>query len=138
MTVTDKSDQRKIKIADVLVGDVWICSGQSNMEMGVGACNIPEEIASANFPRIRLLTVPKKVAYTPEPLLKCAWQPCSPKTLMEGSFGGFSAAGYFFGRELYQELDVPIGLISSSWGGTVIASCLEPMYLLPMPGPTNS
>lgn len=111
--------RKRVRISDVLVGDVWICSGQSNMEMGIEACNVSDEIAAADFPRIRLLTVPKKIAYTPELTLQCAWLPCSPTTVTQGGWGGFSAAGYFFGRELHRDLDIPIGLIHTSWGGTV-------------------
>ena len=106
----------RVLISDVLVGDVWICSGQSNMEMGIEACQVPDEIAAASFPQIRLLMVPKKIAYTPDSTLQCAWLPCSPATIIQGGWGGFSAAGYFFGRELHRELDIPIGLIARLLG----------------------
>jgi sialate O-acetylesterase len=105
-------------VNDVLVGDVWICAGQSNMEMGVGLCNAPGEIAAANYPSIRLLTVPRRVSYRPVQTLQAPWLPCNPTNLMQGVWGGFSAAGYFFGRDLHQELKIPIGLIHTSWGGT--------------------
>jgi sialate O-acetylesterase len=107
-----------VTVDDVLVGDVWICSGQSNMEMGVGICNVPDEIATANYPNIRLLTVPRRVSYRPVQTLEAPWLPCNPTNLMQGVWGGFSAAGYFFGRGIHQELKIPIGLIHTSWGGT--------------------
>lgn len=110
---------RKSEIKNILIGDVWICSGQSNMEMGMGMCKVSNEISRADFPLIRLLMVPHKIAFKPESTLDSAWQPCSPTTLLQGGWGGFSAAGYFFGRELHRELNVPIGLIQTAWGGTV-------------------
>jgi sialate O-acetylesterase len=106
-------------VQDVLVGDVWICSGQSNMEMGIGACEATNDIASADFPQIRLLTMPRLVAMEPVSTASCRWLPCSPVNVTQGLWGGFSAAGFFFGRELYRELKIPIGLIHTSWGGTV-------------------
>jgi sialate O-acetylesterase len=100
---------------DVLIGDVWICSGQSNMEWPVEqADDAKGEIARADHPKIRLYTVPKKISYVPESQVKGSWEVCSPQTV-----GDFSAVGYFFGRDLNRELDVPIGLIDSSWGGTI-------------------
>jgi sialate O-acetylesterase len=129
-----QSTDRKLKseISDILVGDVWLCTGQSNMEMGIGACNVPDEIAAANFPLIRLLNVPKKIAFTPESTLECAWQPCSPATLIKGPWGGFSAAGCFFGRELHRDLNIPIGLIETCWGGTVCEAWTSGEALAPL------
>lgn len=109
----------KAIIDDVLVGDVWLCSGQSNMEMGIMLCNEDDEIARADHPHIRLLTVPHKTAFSPRETFSADWKPCSPEALRDGTWGGFSAAAYFFGKKLHQELGVPIGLIHSSWGGTV-------------------
>lgn len=104
-----------IVVQDVLVGDVWVCSGQSNMEWGLwGVNNSPQEIAAADHPQLRLFTVPKRVATRPEELVSSQWQVCSPQTV-----AGFSAVGYFFGRDLQKALEVPIGLIHTSWGGTV-------------------
>jgi sialate O-acetylesterase len=101
-------------IADLLVGEVWICSGQSNMQWNVKSSNDAEsEIAGADKPRIRLLQVPRVVKSEPVDDIQAAWQPCSAQTV-----GGFSAVGYFFGREVQEKLDVPVGLIDSSWGGT--------------------
>jgi sialate O-acetylesterase len=132
LTVQSGIPDLKSEISDVLVGDVWICSGQSNMEMGIGVCKVPNEIAKADFPRIRLLTVPHKIAYSPEPALQCAWLPCSPTTVMQGGWGGFSAAGYFFGRELHRGLDIPIGLIETCWGGTVCEAWTSREALAPL------
>ncbi|HSG67108.1 MAG TPA: sialate O-acetylesterase [Bacteroidales bacterium] len=119
LEVQSADSKQKVKISDILVGDVWLCTGQSNMEMGVGVCNVSDKIAVANFPLIRLMMVPKNIAYTPESTLRCNWLPCSPANLIKGGWGGFSAAGYFFGLELHRTLDVPVGLIETCWGGTV-------------------
>jgi len=112
---------QKIILQDVLVGDVWICSGQSNMEMGIGAAqNAQEEIKNANYPQLRLFTVQKKVGYEPKRLLPGSkWDVCTPETVAAGGWAGFSATGYFFGRELLRDQQVPIGLIHTSWSGTV-------------------
>ncbi|MEX2381241.1 MAG: sialate O-acetylesterase [Opitutales bacterium] len=100
---------------DVLVGDVWIGSGQSNMQWSVSQSDNPdEEIANAEHPMIRLFTVPRGVAYEPAALVSAQWEICSPETI-----AGFSAVAYYFSRELHHELEVPIGLIHSSWGGTI-------------------
>lgn len=105
-----------VQLRDVFAGEVWLCSGQSNMQMTVsGVINKEVEIASADHPKIRMLTVDRKTAKEPQHDCGGKWQVCSPKTV-----AGFSAAGYFFGRELHKQLDVPVGLIDSSWGGTPI------------------
>ena len=117
-TLDVKSDSGQTSIRDVLVGDVWICSGQSNMEMGIGVCDEAEEIAKADFPHIRLLTVPRRIAFSPAPTLDAPWLPCRPDNLGKGVWGGFSAVAYFFGKELHRELGIPIGLIHASWGGS--------------------
>jgi sialate O-acetylesterase len=112
---------------DVMIGEVWLCSGQSNMEMGIGAArDAQKEIAAADHPGIRLLMVPNR--WTPEPQsdMGGAWKVCSPKTVVEDGWGGFSAAGYYFGRELHQKLGVTIGLIDATWGGTRIESWTPP------------
>jgi len=103
-----------ITLDDVLIGEVWVCSGQSNMQWPVSSANDPAlEIAAANYPRIRLITVPQVGTQEPQEDFEGAWQECSPETV-----GSFSAVGYFFGRQLHQTLDVPIGLIDNSWGGS--------------------
>ena len=105
-----------INFNNVMIGEVWICSGQSNMEWPLAkAKNAEKEIAAANYPDIRLFTVPKHVAQIPEEdIEKGEWVECTPETALN-----FSAVGYFFGRDLAEKLDVPIGLIHTSWGGTV-------------------
>ncbi|GIV19155.1 MAG: 9-O-acetylesterase [Armatimonadota bacterium] len=104
-----------IVLQDVLVGEVWVCSGQSNMEWPVALSNNAEqEIAQANHPQIRLFMVPKAVADRPlKDLSGGAWQPCTPETVRN-----FSAVGYFFARELQKTLKVPVGMIQTAWGGT--------------------
>jgi sialate O-acetylesterase len=132
ITVTSSEKNQTISIQDVLVGDVWLCSGQSNMEMGIGACNATNDIAQASFAQIRLLTVPRLIATSPMQTLQCRWLPCSPDTVMQGLWGGFSATGFFFGRELNRQLNIPIGLIHSSWGGTVAEAWTSPEGLQPL------
>jgi sialate O-acetylesterase len=112
-----------IEFENVLVGEVWVCSGQSNMQWRVDQSNNPEEeIAAANYPNIRLFTVPRAVSQFPkDDISEGEWVECSPETV-----AGFSAVGYYFGRDLFQELDVPIGLIHSSWGGTVAETWISP------------
>ena len=109
-----------ITINDVLVGEVWICSGQSNMEMPIEGWgqinNYQEEISNANYPMIRHFKVPNQVSSIPlTDVSGGSWQICSPATA-----GDFSAVAYFFGRELYNKLKVPIGLLNTSWGGTIV------------------
>jgi sialate O-acetylesterase len=127
------SSGRAARVKDILVGDVWLCSGQSNMEMGIGACDVPNDIAAADHPGIRLLTVPKLVAREPVETPQCAWTRCTPGTVSQGGWGGFSAVGYYFGRELHKELGVPIGLIHSSWGGTIAEAWTSYEGLRPLP-----
>ncbi len=112
------SGSSKVTVSDVLVGEVWLCSGQSNMAMTVNrAKDYEKEQQQADLPLIRHF---KTAAHaTPEVQSDCtgAWSVCSPD-----SVGGFTATGYFFGRKLHEELGVPIGLINSSWGGTDVAA----------------
>ncbi len=106
--------QKTITYNNVMVGDVWICSGQSNMQWPViKSNNAAEEIAAADHPNIRLFTVPRVVSDKPEYDVHGTWQVCSPSTVPN-----FSAVGYFFGRGLHKELGVAQGLINTSWGGT--------------------
>ncbi len=135
--MTVRTKKTEVRVEDVLVGDVWLCSGQSNMEMGIVNCNAPDEIAQANYPNIRLLTVPKRVAFSPVDCIQCSWLPCSSATIKQGVWGGFSAAGYFFGRDLHRELNIPIGLIHSSWGGTVAEAWTSYEGLLPLTDMSN-
>lgn len=112
-----------VELQNVMIGEVWICSGQSNMQFHVEqGNNAAEEIATANYPDIRLFTVPRAIAQFPQnDMNDGSWEECSPKTVAQ-----FSAVGYFFGRELHNELNVPVGLIHSSWGGTVAETWISP------------
>lgn len=112
-TLTVKG-KNTLTLQNVLIGEVWVCSGQSNMEWTVQNTNNAEaEIKAANYDKIRLFTVHREKSTTPKDDCSGKWQACSPQTISQ-----FSAVGYFFGRDLYQKLDIPIGLINSSWGGT--------------------
>ena len=116
LTLTVSSAAGAKTLSDILIGEVWLCSGQSNMEMVVASClNAPEEIATAKFPGIRQMKVAHLTSGVPLDDVPAAWQLCSPETV-----GGFTAAGYFMARELHRELGVPIGLLNLSWGGTLI------------------
>lgn len=107
--------KNEIKVSDVLVGEVWVASGQSNMEWTVAiSANPQQESAEANYPQIRMLNVAKAVAEQPASDIQGAWAVCSPQTAP-----GFSAVGYYFARHLHKELKVPVGIINSSWGGTI-------------------
>jgi len=110
-----------ITLSDVLIGEVWLCSGQSNMEMGLTLVEDgPREAASATDSRIRLFMVPNRPAGQPLRDTDGSWIASSPQSISQGGWGGFSAVAYFFGRELRRELDVPVGLIDATWGGTLI------------------
>ena len=111
LTITGE-DERVVK--DVLVGEVWVGSGQSNMEMQVvSAKDFEQEKAAANFPQIRMFDLKKAPSLTPREDCEGSWQVVTPDTV-----GHFSAVGYFFAREVHQKLKVPVGVIHTSWGGT--------------------
>jgi sialate O-acetylesterase len=139
LTLTVKGPQT-VTLKNVAAGDVWLCSGQSNMQMSIGSVNYPEaEIAGANHPNIRLYTVQDTVALEPRELVPVVpdgllgvWSACSPASVSETA-GGFSAVAYFFGRKLQKELGVPIGLIHSSWGGTIAEAWTSAAALQTMP-----
>jgi len=104
----------EIAVRDVLVGEVWVCSGQSNMQMSVAAAKDADvEILAARYPRLRLISVPRLGTQEPQSDFKGAWALCDPNTV-----GPFSAVGYYFGRTIHKALDIPVGLIHSSWGGS--------------------
>ena len=106
----------EVTFNNVMLGEVWLCSGQSNMEWtaNAGINDAEAEIAKANYPNIRFFTVPKLTATTPQINLPGSWQPCTPQSMKY-----FSAIGYFFAQHLQEDLKgVPIGIINSSWGGT--------------------
>lgn len=108
-----------VELTDVLVGDVWLCTGQSNMEMGITQVNGgPEAVAAASDPQLRLFMAPHQTALVPVNVNGGTWKVCSPETLVQDGWGGFSAVGYFFGRALRRETGVPIGLVQDCWGGT--------------------
>lgn len=111
-------DNSEIRLEDVMIGEVWLCSGQSNMAMTVnGVADAETELSTANFPSIRMFTVRSEHATSPQEECSGSWAVCQPN-----SVAAFSATAYFFGRRLHQELDIPIGLINSSVGGTSIES----------------
>ncbi len=111
-----KQGDATIERKDLYIGEVWLCSGQSNMAMKVAASkDAKEEIAAADWPQIRMFNVPRSPADKPQSNVKGSWHVCSPQTV-----GGFSATAYYFGRKLHKELGVPVGLINSSVGGTPI------------------
>jgi sialate O-acetylesterase len=119
-SVNQKSQIENRKFRDVLVGEVWLCSGQSNMERQLGPrngqkpiVNWEAEVAAANHPLIRQLYVPQTRALAPQQTVTASWTVCSPDTVVD-----FTAVGYFFARDLHAALGVPVGIIHSSWGGT--------------------
>ena len=123
------SGDTTVTLSNVLIGEVWLCSGQSNMEWPVRrADDADREIASAGFPSIRLFTAPNTPSLHPRIDGGGEWVECTPDTI-----GGFSAVGYFFGRTLHGELDVPIGLISADWGGTVVEAWMSEAALSSFP-----
>lgn len=112
------SGDSELTLEDVYVGEVWMCSGQSNMAWSVKQSqNYETEKTNANFPLIRMIKIDRNSQPTIQEDCKGQWNVCSPDTV-----GNFSASAYFFGRKLHQELNVPIGLINSSWGGTDVAA----------------
>ena len=118
MTVSGKN---AIRITNVLVGEVWVSSGQSNMELPMTLTLDPvESIAAADYPKIRLFAVGKDPALAAPDDVKGGWVACTPETVRD-----FSAVSYYFGRELLGKLDVPVGLVSSSVGGTVIQAWMS-------------
>jgi sialate O-acetylesterase len=121
-SIVVESGDESIECKNVLAGDVWICSGQSNMEWTVqNSANAGQEISNANYPLIRHVKIDRKTSsFALKDATNGGWQVCSPKTA-----GNFTAVGYFFGRELHEELEIPIGLINSSWGGTIIEAWIS-------------
>jgi sialate O-acetylesterase len=116
------NDGELLVLKNVMVGEVWLCSGQSNMEMPLGSWgkikDYEKEIANANYPNIRILKVKKTINSQPQQDFKSntmGWQECSPSTIAD-----FSAAAYFFARRIIKDKKVAIGLIDATWGGTVI------------------
>lgn len=120
-----------VALTNLLFGEVWLCSGQSNMEWALGRRPVKDatnEIAAASHPQLRLFHVPKRRMDEPATSCEGTWEVCSP-----ASVTNFSAVGYFFGRELQQELKVPVGLIDASWGGTEIELWLSANAMTTVP-----
>ena len=116
------SGNARVEISDVLVGEVWLCSGQSNMEWNLRASeNAEAAIAAANHPYIRLYDTPRIPSGKPMERINSKWKLCTPKNVPS-----FSAVAYYFGRKLNQDLDVPVGLLLSAWGGTRIEPWTPP------------
>lgn len=109
------SGSNTILLKDVMIGEVWVCSGQSNMEWSGhhGLQQSKEEAPKATDKNIRFFYVPKTTSHFPQDRCEGTWKVCSPEEMMQ-----FSAVGYFFGKRLREKLDSPVGLINSNWGGT--------------------
>lgn len=120
-----------INYNDILIGEVWLCSGQSNMEMPLAGwppndtiLNSAQEIRNADYPDIRMFTVERATAAEPQTDCNGTWVTCTPETAKS-----FSATAYFYGRNIHKELGVPVGLIHSSWGGTPVESWIDSSHL---------
>ena len=127
------SDGKSLTLQNIMLGEVWLCSGQSNMEMPLAGWgrikNYEQEIANANYPNIRLFQVSRATAYTPlDDCQATGWNPCSPAVIPE-----FSATAYFFARNLYEKYHIPVGLIHTSWGGTFAEAWTSTEALKSMP-----
>lgn len=130
-TLTVKSGAEVVTIKNLLLGEVWVCSGQSNMEMTLAGwppvdtiLNSAKEIANARHSQLRFVTVAREYAVKEQDTFKGSWVECSPETAKE-----LSATAYYFGRKVQNELKVPVGLIVSSWGGTPAEAWVEPSHL---------
>jgi sialate O-acetylesterase len=130
-----QTSDTSVTINNVLLGEVWLCSGQSNMEMPLTGWppndtinNSAKEIAGAHYPQIRLFTIPRKIAFKRSDSCVGTWSGCSPQTI-----AGFSATAFFFGKKIHQELGVPVGLIHTSWGGTPAEAWTSAEFLKDFP-----
>lgn len=128
LTLSAKAPSGSAEATDILVGDVWLASGQSNMEFPLGACNAPKDIETANFAWIRHFAVDYRFAINPQREVKGQWSVCSPATA-----GGFSAVGFAFARRVHMETGVPIGILRSCVGGTNIELWMAQDTLLNAP-----
>ena len=133
-TVTIAGPQT-VTLKDVLFGDVWLCSGQSNMELGLKNVDQWWKEYGTPYPAMRLYTVPYDTQCAPPATVNGAWRGCTPDALISDTpiSGGFSAIAFFFGRKVHQETKVPIGLIESCWGATDIAAWSTPASLSRLP-----
>jgi sialate O-acetylesterase len=134
MTVSGKNT---VVLHDVLVGDVWLASGQSNMEFPLegsgawktGVHDAEQEVLAANYPRVRLFKVQQKVAFSPAKDVDAAgWVAVTPETV-----GNFSAVAYLFGREVHERYQIPVGMIEADWGGTVAEAWMSEAGLAAFP-----
>lgn len=119
LTIAGKNN---LQLNDVMIGEVWLCGGQSNMEWPVRlAVNAEKEVAAANYPMIRHIKIPRATALQPQnDVQETEWEVCSPATV-----ANFTAVGYFYARELFKELNVAIGLVNSNWGGTMVETWIS-------------
>jgi len=131
-----KGKNSEITFKNVLIGEVWVCSGQSNMEMPLAGWppkdtikDSEKEIKNANYPKIRLFTVSKAASVKQRENCKGSWEQCTPETAKN-----FSATAFFFGKEIHKELGVPVGLINTSWGGTPAEAWTSSGYLRKVDG----
>ena len=124
--------KKTILLKDVMIGEVWVASGQSNMTFALNdSLGAAEELPKADYPQIRLFTVPKKITLEAQSdTLTAAWQICSPETART-----FSAVAYYFARDLHRKLNVPIGIIESAWPGTTIEEWIDSRVLQETPAP---
>ncbi|HYO25148.1 MAG TPA: sialate O-acetylesterase, partial [Lacipirellulaceae bacterium] len=125
VAAVDGAEGERVALDDVVVGEVWLASGQSNMDFSVakterfyfaGVNNEAEEVAAANYPLIRHFRGKWTKAYEPQPRVEGQWQVCTPENVRE-----WSAVGYFFARHLHKEIDVPVGIVTLTFG----ASCSQ-------------
>lgn len=115
-----QADEARV-LKDILIGEVWLCSGQSNMAWNVGSANDADlETLTANYPNLRLISVPQVGTQETQTTFNGKWQKCTPATAKD-----FSAVGYFFGRQLHQTLNVPVGLIDNAWGGSACEAWID-------------
>ncbi len=122
LTIHSSPATGHLSFSDVLVGEVWLCSGQSNMGLVMQSSeNAPAAIAAANYPKIRLFRTPQVTSATPLENTEACWAVCNPENVKS-----FSAVAYYFGRKLHQDLKVPVGLLQSAWGGTQIEPWTPP------------
>jgi len=129
-TLTVKGKNNSIILTNILIGDIWLCSGQSNMEWTVNSVDYADrEIAEADYPMIRSFNVVKNISFKPLDELDGEWTICSPETVPN-----YSAVGYFFARKLFKETGIPIGIINSSWGGTDIETWTSADAFNTLPG----